>query len=125
MPSDLSTSTKSPEAQCEEEFGWPRVYEFAKTRWRWAKYGEVDKEAVDFTRAETGSRRVHIDSSGRLAQRRLQRQWQDRALRAGADAPANVPRLAAESGGETRGRAVAAGQTARLGSGELFDCEFE
>jgi hypothetical protein len=60
---------QSPESKCEEEFAWPKVYQFAKTEWGWVKAdGSVDKEAVDFNlRVLTSAERLRITPYDRLS----------------------------------------------------------
>jgi|GEM_PF-6919632 len=59
---------QSPESKCEDEFDWPKVYTYAKTRWGWVKNGEVDKEAVDFNmRVLTSTERLRMTPYDRLS----------------------------------------------------------
>src|SRR5262249_48910421 len=54
---------QSPQSKCEDEFDWPKVYEFAGTRWGLVKKGtnEVDKAEVDFNmRALASGERLRI-----------------------------------------------------------------
>jgi hypothetical protein len=60
---------QSPESKCENEFDWPKVYEFGRTRWGWVKRnGDVDKAAVDFNmRVLTSTERLRITAYDRLS----------------------------------------------------------
>ena len=53
---------QSPEGKCEQEFDWPKVYEFARTEWGWVTpKGEVDKQIVDVNmRALSSAERLRI-----------------------------------------------------------------
>ena len=60
---------QSPESKCEDEFDWPKVYDIAKTKWRWVKTdGSVDKKSVDFNmRVLTSTERLRITTYDRLS----------------------------------------------------------
>lgn len=58
---------QSPQAKCEEQFDWPKVYEVARVDWGWVKpNGEVDKEMVDFNlRSLASSERLRMTAYDR------------------------------------------------------------